>query len=437
MAITKAQELTWLLAEMNFRCEVLALDDKISREHNVRDCMACFVGEVLDPPISKSQHGLAATDPQERLPHLLGFATIMKKWAARRPCPNVIACAHDVRTWSLTKIEELERLVALHYTQCFYDHFGRAAVVPLRLEHDVRPVEASEHAGGHSEVEDGEIADVDMATAGTRHIGDIAQGAGDASRDVDMLTVDDTAVVGQVVDESETADTRDSAHAHNSSETAEGQGDVSRDVQMCAVDDMADQDGGDTSQPQTPAPETRWPVTEDHGESARTSEALTGPTTGAGSAVEQAGQDDPFDYSDDDMPLQLPPHKPDANVDWRQPPQVAAVSTHIRWMDWEYNNIDKEFTPITRDAAQQLPDSSRTWYCRRYCRRLHLEDYVPAPDIWDVKNFGAPTPEGEFKLGLANVPDASRSEWMYVEEKPSRAFPAGTVAKLPQNRQGP
>ncbi|KAJ7186312.1 hypothetical protein GGX14DRAFT_618498, partial [Mycena pura] len=133
MAIAQAQELTWLLAEMNFRYELVAFDAAISRDHNEGECMACFAGDVLNPPICESRRGLAATDLQERLPHLLGFATIMKKWAVRRPCPTLIARAHEATTWRLNEIEELETQVARHYTQCFYDHSGRAAVVPLRL----------------------------------------------------------------------------------------------------------------------------------------------------------------------------------------------------------------------------------------------------------------------------------------------------------------
>ncbi|KAJ7219538.1 hypothetical protein GGX14DRAFT_592631 [Mycena pura] len=324
MATSQAQELTWLLAKGNFRDELLTLDREISCGHIESNCKACFTGCLFNPPLSESKRGLAATDPQERLPHLLSFVTIMKKW--RRPCPPVIAQAHETTTWSTSKIEELEQQVARHYTQSFYDQFGRAAVVPLRLQHDVTPDEAV--GTGMGDREEGQIGDVAMA-----------------------------------VDVGDTTQARDS-------ETAQAQ---------------------DAKPP------------------------------------DNLGVDD----DDDDMALPDPPHNPQASVDWRQPPPVAAINTGIRWTDWEYDDEDREFVSITRDTAKRLPDSIQTWYCRHYCRRLHIQDHLPPPDIWDVKNFGCPTPEGEFKTALSTVPTLSRSEWMYIEEKPSRAFLAGSMAKLP------
>ncbi|KAJ7198862.1 hypothetical protein GGX14DRAFT_469193, partial [Mycena pura] len=237
VATTKAQELTWLLAEMNFRYELLAMDAEISCGHIESDCKACFAGCLFNPPLRESKCGLAATDPRKRLPHLLSFVTIMKKW--RRPCPPVIARAHETTTWSTSEIEALEHQVARHYTQSFYDQFGRAAVVPLRLEHDVTPDEAAVK-GGH-EVEEGEIRDVEMAV-----------------------------------------DVGDTAHARDIGET-----DDAAQLDAKPPDDLGD--------------------------------------------------------DDDDMPLPVPPHNPQASVDWRQPPPVAAISTGIRWTDWEYDDEDREF----------------------------------------------------------------------------------------------
>ena len=87
------------------------------------------------------------------------------------------------------------------------------------------------------------------------------------------------------------------------------------------------------------------------------------------------------------------------------------------------------FSKITKGAVRELPNSTQVWYCRSTGRRLHFPDWVAPSDAWDIANFGAPVPEGDF-LDDDEVKH-TRSEWMYYDEKPSKSFPAGTVAKLP------
>ncbi|KAJ7052853.1 hypothetical protein C8F01DRAFT_1375655 [Mycena amicta] len=107
----RAKEITWELAEMNFRLELLALDARASGL------------------------GFAATSPVEKLPYLLHLARLMRDWVGIDR--GFILWFEQEMNWDETSIQELEKKVTTVYTQTFYDYFGRAAVIPLRLEHDL------------------------------------------------------------------------------------------------------------------------------------------------------------------------------------------------------------------------------------------------------------------------------------------------------------
>ncbi|KAF8185778.1 hypothetical protein K438DRAFT_1765567 [Mycena galopus ATCC 62051] len=111
MTPARAKEITWELAEMNFRFELCALDEQ-----------ACGVDRHED----------------YRLPHLLRLAQLMEDWTYP-PRPDAVTLASERKTeyWNRTTINELEECVARYHTQAFYHFFGRAAVVPLRLEQEV------------------------------------------------------------------------------------------------------------------------------------------------------------------------------------------------------------------------------------------------------------------------------------------------------------
>ena len=69
------------------------------------------------------------------------LARLMVDWTySPRPTSIDIAGARkeelDAVQWDALTVVKLEDDIARYYTQTFYHHFGRAAVVPLRLDDD-------------------------------------------------------------------------------------------------------------------------------------------------------------------------------------------------------------------------------------------------------------------------------------------------------------
>ncbi|KAK7041209.1 hypothetical protein R3P38DRAFT_2768577 [Favolaschia claudopus] len=140
MRIYTAKELSWELAEINFRYEFLSLDARASRMNRPDECCRCFAGEGLIPvDFRESQRGLGSLEPQDRLPYLLGMAGLMCAWSVPCSRPPEIDGAKSRPTieWDGHSIRQLERKIAYYYTRSFYEVFGRAAVIPMRLEHEI------------------------------------------------------------------------------------------------------------------------------------------------------------------------------------------------------------------------------------------------------------------------------------------------------------
>ncbi|KAJ6624651.1 hypothetical protein B0H10DRAFT_1942958 [Mycena sp. CBHHK59/15] len=121
MNVHSTKELLWELAEINFRYEFLALDARASGLERSDLC--------------RSQRGLAARESMDRLPYLLCMAGLMRNWAVPCERPKQIDNAKGRTEWVAGSVRHLEQKVAEYYTQSFYELFGRAAVVPMRLEH--------------------------------------------------------------------------------------------------------------------------------------------------------------------------------------------------------------------------------------------------------------------------------------------------------------
>ncbi|KAF8214442.1 hypothetical protein K438DRAFT_1749562 [Mycena galopus ATCC 62051] len=119
----RTKELLWELAEINFRYEFLALDAHASGLDRPDKCCRCFAGEgLIGMDFRESQRGLASHEAMEHLPYLL--------------CMKIdTAKAH--REWVASSVRQLEQKVAQYYTQSFYELFGRPAVVPICLEHEI------------------------------------------------------------------------------------------------------------------------------------------------------------------------------------------------------------------------------------------------------------------------------------------------------------
>ncbi|KAJ6607490.1 hypothetical protein B0H10DRAFT_2227794 [Mycena sp. CBHHK59/15] len=132
----RAKEILWDIAEMNFRYELLALDARASGIDRPEECRQCFADAVLlGLDIGLSKRGLAAVASAERHPYLLQLARLMCDWRCG-PRPDIIAEAGQRTTWTMEAVAALEDVDAGYYAQSFYDLFGRAAVIPMRLKHE-------------------------------------------------------------------------------------------------------------------------------------------------------------------------------------------------------------------------------------------------------------------------------------------------------------
>ncbi|KAJ7107471.1 hypothetical protein C8R44DRAFT_885477 [Mycena epipterygia] len=133
--VNRTKELLWELAEINFRYEFLALDARASGLTRPDECRTCFASpRLIGMDFNESQRGFAARETDERLPHLLCMAGFMRDWSVPCERPKEIDNAKGRTQWSADSIHSLESAITKYYTESFYELFGRAAVVPMRLD---------------------------------------------------------------------------------------------------------------------------------------------------------------------------------------------------------------------------------------------------------------------------------------------------------------
>ncbi|KAJ7484833.1 hypothetical protein B0H11DRAFT_2413754 [Mycena galericulata] len=107
-------------------------------QNRLDEVKACFAGHMLvGVPLEMSKCGWASTTLEERHRYVRRTATLMLDWTTKSPRPNIIRRVADHLKWSSSEMQVLETAVCRYYTQAFWEYFGRAAVVPLRLDHDV------------------------------------------------------------------------------------------------------------------------------------------------------------------------------------------------------------------------------------------------------------------------------------------------------------
>ncbi|KAJ7235745.1 hypothetical protein B0H12DRAFT_1076019 [Mycena haematopus] len=133
----RAKEIIWEVAETNFRFELVALDKRVSGRDRRDECARCFAGGMMMRiPIAMGRQGFAATDVAERHEPTVNLARLMCDWKiAGVETPRLILETPTTHAYTETELLKLELTVAKHYTQMFYLLFGRAAVIPMRLEH--------------------------------------------------------------------------------------------------------------------------------------------------------------------------------------------------------------------------------------------------------------------------------------------------------------
>lgn len=155
-----ARQILWELSELNFRCELVGLDrrshnDKLSANHSVsnernitlpvpstrEDLLGrCFVGtSMLDIELQHAGQGLACPLWANRYRYILALRDVMVTWSGFRSYAASQRLLHllDPPLFSaeLTEcqVNSLETLVTGYYTQAFFNHFGRAPVLPRHL----------------------------------------------------------------------------------------------------------------------------------------------------------------------------------------------------------------------------------------------------------------------------------------------------------------
>jgi hypothetical protein len=141
-SLRETREIIWDVAEMSFRFEFCALDRRASGQTRVDEVKKCFAGRMLvGPPLEMSKQGWASTSLEERHVVVGRTATLMLDWVTKSRPPNIIRRIIDRRPWSTAEMQDLENAVCCYYTQAFWEHFGRAAVLPMRLDHDLEKEE--------------------------------------------------------------------------------------------------------------------------------------------------------------------------------------------------------------------------------------------------------------------------------------------------------
>ncbi|KAJ6546303.1 hypothetical protein B0H10DRAFT_2131673 [Mycena sp. CBHHK59/15] len=139
-SLERTREIVWRVAETNFRFEFCALDKWASGKQRMEDVKVCFAGHMLlGVPLEMSKRGWAAPAVDERHPYVRRTARLMQDWVTQSARPP-----------SSPRMQDLENAVCLYYTQAFWEYFGRAAVVPLRLDH-VLSAEQNDAEPNHAE----------------------------------------------------------------------------------------------------------------------------------------------------------------------------------------------------------------------------------------------------------------------------------------------
>ncbi|KAJ7168290.1 hypothetical protein C8R43DRAFT_945487 [Mycena crocata] len=138
-SLDRTREIVWQVAETSFRVEFASLDSRASGLDRLKDVKECFAGHtLLFPPLSLSKNGLAAASLEECHRYIAHTARLMLQWRTKSLRPTIIShVAYPAERWSPDKMEKLEDAVSLYYTQAFFEYFGRAAIIPMRLDHDV------------------------------------------------------------------------------------------------------------------------------------------------------------------------------------------------------------------------------------------------------------------------------------------------------------
>ncbi|THU91867.1 hypothetical protein K435DRAFT_863032 [Dendrothele bispora CBS 962.96] len=141
------QDIFFEISTLNFRCEVMAVDNALTPSHLQTDKHRslvdfCFFGgsdgDVLSVDMFSYGQGFAAESWTDRLPHLFTLRDVMLAWSGSTQRCRAISTVSRSDMINAKASEAFERNVVLCYLQAVYDCFGRAGVAPVRLGNAVR-----------------------------------------------------------------------------------------------------------------------------------------------------------------------------------------------------------------------------------------------------------------------------------------------------------
>ncbi|KAK0209612.1 hypothetical protein IW262DRAFT_1281460 [Armillaria fumosa] len=128
-------EISWKLAELNFRFELLALDAQVATNGGNHDLLLHCLPNGLTMAfvavdIGSANHRLGHPTWQQRAPYIFSLINAMRSW---RACLHLI----QQKKTSYTEAEfmEMEKCATIFYTESFSHFFGHAPVILHHLPH--------------------------------------------------------------------------------------------------------------------------------------------------------------------------------------------------------------------------------------------------------------------------------------------------------------
>ena len=119
------------LYELNFRCELLALNRRLTNLPALKSnqlIKQCFVGpdySLFEIVIGHNQ-GLAGVNPNERRSHVTALVKLMTSWQVA----DIPPLFSRIETCDNKEFLDIEDAAARFYTQQFYNMSGRAPIIP-------------------------------------------------------------------------------------------------------------------------------------------------------------------------------------------------------------------------------------------------------------------------------------------------------------------
>lgn len=126
------------LYETGFYFDLLSLEDSANtsdmdprlRMELVRSCFPSHFGLQIPAELRFANCGLSAPVIQHRLPYLLAMKTLVQGWGRSRPLSPELQISKPSGQYTESEAVRLEWAMTEFVTQVFWDHFGRAMIVP-------------------------------------------------------------------------------------------------------------------------------------------------------------------------------------------------------------------------------------------------------------------------------------------------------------------